>query len=279
MVETYMPKSLREALDLLEFKDCTIFAGGTDLMVRKKQWAGLPSSFDVPVVYISEIKELREIKRDEGHLYIGAACTFSELIESSLIPDFYKSVFVEMASPAIRNSATIGGNICNASPAGDCLPLLYALGASLVIESGCRKYEAAIEDFITGPGKIILKAGELVTQIKIPEKDFNIKKYRKVGARKSTALSKLSFVGLADMDDKGLHDIRIAFGAVSPTVVRNREIEEEIISMRNAGFLDIQEIKSYYDALIKPINDQRSTAYYRKACCKRLLEDFLIGIL
>ncbi|OGO78134.1 MAG: molybdopterin dehydrogenase [Clostridiales bacterium GWB2_37_7] len=279
MVEVYKPQSLKEALELLEFNDCTVFAGGTDLMVKKKQWTGLEPCFDKPVVLISEIDELTEIKRDENYLYIGAACTFSQLIESSLIPEFYKCVFVEMASPSIRNMATIGGNICNSSPAGDCLPLLYALDANLLIQSSCRNFEVPIEDFIIGPGRNILKSGELVTKVKILNSNFNIIKYRKVGARKSTVLSKLSFIGLADMEDKRLHDIRLAFGAVAPTVVRNREIEAEILNMYSMGLVDVQEITGYYSILIRPIDDQRSTAKYRKSSCKRLLEDFIKSLL
>lgn len=275
MVEIYKPKALKEALEILEFEDCTIFAGGTDLMVKKKQWSGLIPSFDKPVMFISEIPELTKLHQDEGFLSIGAACTLTQLIESELIPDFYKKVFVEMASPSIRNTATLGGNICNASPAADSLPLLYALDAVLHIESSCRKIEVPIEDFVFGPGQTILHSDDLITAIKIPKKDFTIVEYRKVGARKSTVLSKLSFIGLACIDKDGLHDIRLAFGAVAPTVVRNRDIEKEICSMHQADFIDLQEICNYYGVLIKPIDDQRSTAAYRRSVCLRLLEAFI----
>jgi xanthine dehydrogenase FAD-binding subunit len=279
MVASYKPKTLQEALEILEFEDCTVFAGGTDLMVKKKQWAGLEPSFDKPVMFISEIKELTALYRDDKYIFIGAACTLSLLIDSEIIPSFYKDVFVEMASPSIRSTATLGGNICNASPAADSLPLLYALDAILLIENSCRKMEVPIDEFITGPGRNILKTGELITAIKIPIKEFAFAAYRKVGARKSTALSKLSFVGLANIDHEGLQDIRLAFGAVAPAVVRNRGIEEEIVSMYSSGFIDMYEINKYYGVLIKPIDDQRSTAEYRKSVCLRLLADFIKNIL
>jgi xanthine dehydrogenase FAD-binding subunit len=279
MVASYKPKTLKEALEILEFEDCTVFAGGTDLMVKKKQWAGLEPSFDKPVMFISEIKELTALYRDDKYIFIGAACTLSLLIDSEIIPSFYKDVFVEMASPSIRSTATLGGNICNASPAADSLPLLYALDAILLIENSCRKMEVPIDEFITGPGRNILKTGELITAIKIPIKEFTVAAYRKVGARKSTALSKLSFVGLANIDHEGLHDIRLSFGAVAPTLVRNRGIEEEIVSMYSSGFIDMYEINKYYGVLIKPIDDQRSTAEYRKSVCLRLLADFIKNIL
>jgi xanthine dehydrogenase FAD-binding subunit len=279
MVASYKPKTLQEALEILEFEDCTVFAGGTDLMVKKKQWAGLEPSFDKPVMFISEIKELTALYRDDKYIFIGAACTLSLLIDSEIIPSFYKDVFVEMASPSIRSTATLGGNICNASPAADSLLLLYALDAILLIENSCRKMEVPIDEFITGPGRNILKTGELITAIKIPIKEFAFAAYRKVGARKSTALSKLSFVGLANIDHEGLQDIRLAFGAVAPAVVRNRGIEEEIVSMYSSGFIDMYEINKYYGVLIKPIDDQRSTAEYRKSVCLRLLADFIKNIL
>jgi xanthine dehydrogenase FAD-binding subunit len=275
MVELYKPKSIKEALEILEASACTVFAGGTDLMVKKKQWSGLPPRFLKPVLFISGLKELKSISRDNENITIGAACTLSHLIESSLIPDTYKQVFREMASPSIRNTATIGGNICNASPAGDTLPLLYALGAVLRVESSLRKIDIPIEDFITAPGRTALKEGELLTYIRIPVKEFQLVEYRKVSARRSTALSKLSFIGLAEINDNMLQDIRLAFGAVGPTVIRNRELEREIISAQKEGLASMKAICSYYDRLIKPIDDQRSTAFYRRAVCNRLLIEFL----
>lgn len=276
MVEVYKPASLKEALDTLSFTDCTVFAGGTDLMVRKKQWSGLAPHFEKPVMFITQLKELKDIYIEKGCLVIGAACTFSELIDSQLIPDYFKAVFRQMASPGIRNTATIGGNICNASPAGDCLSLLYALDASLEIQSGCRKANIQITEFIQGPGKTVLWSDELVSAIRVPLREFNTVKYRKVGTRKATALSKLSFIALADTNENGLADVRIAFGSVAPTVVRSRDIEEELISMINSGSIDIAEISGDYNIFIKPISDQRSTAFYRKEACKRLLEEFIL---
>lgn len=279
MVDAYIPTSLKEALDILSNTDCTIFAGGTDLMVKKKQWAGLAPCFKKPVMFVSNLKELKGIAIDGGSLVIGSACTLSELIESELIPDYFKTVFRQMASPGIRNTATIGGNICNASPAGDCLPLLYAMDATLEIQSCCRKVTTSIADFISGPGKTTLWSDELLTSVRIPAAAFNTVVYRKVGTRKSTALSKLSFIGLADKNEEGLQDVRIAFGSVAPTVVRSRDIEEELIGMINTGVLDIDEVCGDYNIFIKPVTDQRSTAFYRKLGCKRLLVDFIFDSL
>lgn len=247
-------------------------------MVRRKQWSGLAAKFEKPVMFISDMEELTAIRKDGDYINIGAACTLTQLIDNSLIPDFCKIVFQEMASPAIRNVATIGGNICNSSPAGDSLPLLYALDASVVVENRFRWREIPIEEFITGPGQNILNPNEIVSAIRLPIESFDTFVYRKVGTRKACAISKLSFAALAKKDDGKLKDVRIAFGAAAPVVIRCRDVEEEIISMYNKGLLEIEEIIKYYEPLFKPIDDQRSTASYRKKVCKRLLEDFLKNI-
>jgi CO/xanthine dehydrogenase FAD-binding subunit len=275
MVITYRPKSLMEALEAIEFTDYTVFAGGTDLMVKRKQLAGLLPSFDKPVMFISDLSELKQVTIKDGFLYIGAACTFTDIIENYLIPEFYKEVFMQIASPAIRNSATIGGNICNSSPAADSLPLLYALDAALVIENSCRRAELPISDFITGPGRNILTSSELVTAVKLPIQSFEKTCYKKVSSRRSNALSKISFVALANIENDVYKDIRIAFGSVAPTVIRSLDIEEDIITMSSQHALDINQIARDYATLIKPIDDQRSTAFYRKEVCNRLLADFL----
>ena len=135
MVEAFAPKSKEEALRFLNDKKCIILAGSTDLMVKRKKWSGCLPYFDSDVIFIRHLKELKNIKIDEKYLSIGAACTLTELEENILMPKYFKEVILSIASPAIRNVATIGGNICNASPAGDILPLLYALDAILIIES------------------------------------------------------------------------------------------------------------------------------------------------
>ncbi|TDT63668.1 FAD binding domain-containing protein [Fonticella tunisiensis] len=277
MVKVYRPSNLKEALEIISSEKCTLFAGGTDLMVKGKSWSGLEPSFDRPVVFISDLDELRKIKINEFFLTIGGACTFTRIIDNSQIPDFIKEAFIMIASPGIRNMATIGGNICNSSPAGDCLPLLYAMDASVVLESIYGRREVNIEDFILGPGKNVIGWNEILTEVRIPTKNFKIRAYRKVGTRKSTALSKVSFAGLAEIEGEELKDIRFAFGAVGPTVVRSRRIEKKIVEMVSEKKLEVGEIKKMYGSIIKPIDDQRSTANYRREVCLRFVENFLMS--
>lgn len=280
MVEIYKPKTLKEVLQILNKEQVVIFAGGTDLMVKRKQWSGMTPKFEKPIVFIADIHELKKIEKSEDKLTIGSAVTYTELIESLLIPEYMKNIFRQVASPAIRNIGTIGGNIGNSSPVGDTLPLLYALEAKVNIQTEVSKRQVDIKDFILGPGANDLKEGELITSIEIPLKEFSVIDYRKVGTRKSTALAKLSFLGIAEIKDNKIHNIRISFGAVAPTIVKSKDIEDKVVKKSlNGEEIDKNELIALYDKLIRPIDDQRSTKDYRKTVCLNLLNNFLEKII
>ena len=122
MVETFIAKNIDEALDLKSKHDAIVFAGGTDLMVEYLRGSNLIAKFEKPVVFINSINELKGIKEDENNIIIGAATTFDEIIKSDLTPQVLKESASGIAGPPIRNIATIGGNIGNASPSADSLP-------------------------------------------------------------------------------------------------------------------------------------------------------------
>lgn len=276
IIKSYIPKDLEEALAIIDKEDAIVIAGGTDLMVRRKRSSGLMPNFDKTTVFISRLQELKNIKKEDNFLIIGAACTFTEIAESNLVPDCFKEVISDIASPAIRNIATIAGNICNASPAADILPLLYALEAELVVKSIAGERIIPIENFIIGPGKHILNKNEIVKEIKIPLVDFNKFYFKKVGTRKATAISKLSFVAFAKINDDIIEDIRISFGAVAPTIVKSKELENKVVS-KNVNDIKLikDQILNDYSLLINPIDDQRSNKKYRKQVSLNLLNDFL----
>jgi xanthine dehydrogenase FAD-binding subunit len=276
MVNTYHPKELEEALAIRAREKTILLAGGTDLMVKRKNWSGLLPEFQLPVLFLNEIEELKKINRKEQFLKVGAAITLSDLLREELIPEVLKEAIREMASPAIRNLATLGGNICNASPAGDTLPFLYATDATLVLKSLTGERKMSVDAFIHGPGKTAIREDEILTEVIIPINTFNKAYFKKVGTRKANAISKLSFVGLARVSEAKVEDIGICFGAVGPTIVRRKEIEAKIIGTglsELAGL--IPEIVRLYEPCIKPIDDQRSKAFYRKTVSLRILEFFL----
>lgn len=275
-MEAYRPLNINEALAVRSEKDVYVLNGGTDLMVKKKNEEGLIPKFDKAVMFISQISELKKIYKDEKYIHIGSGCTFSEIIKNDVINELLKEPSINIASPAIRNAATIGGNICNSSPAADILPALYSLEAKLQLQSIKSQRLIDIQDFITGPSRNILSKDELLTEILIPAYDFNKSLYKKVGTRKSTAISKLSFMGLAKVENGKAADIRMSFGAVGPTIVKSKAIENEIEGKSPEEILsNLESIKEQYSRIINPIDDQRSTAKYRKRVCLNLVSCFL----
>lgn len=269
MVNGYMPNTLEDALKIRRENEVVLYAGGTDLMVRKEE--------SIPYLFLNLIPKLQEVTEDKETIYIGAACIYSDLLQNKVIPDILKKSIATIASPAIRNAATIGGNIGNASPAGDTLPVLYALDARLKIRTLDSEKEVNIKDFIIGPKKTILEKDAIIEQIIIPKKRADIPfYYQKVGARKADAISKLSFAGIYQLENGRLTDFACAFGAVGPTVIRATSIEQMLLgkTMEEVRIL-IDDVINQYSLVINPIDDQRSTAIYRKKVSLNLLGDFL----
>lgn len=276
MVDAYRPKTLVEALKIRKEVDCLPIAGGTDLMVQKARGTGLGPGFEKPLLFLGHLPELHRIEKKEGYIHIGPSVLLSDLLLNPLIPDTFKKAIALMASPPSRNLATLGGNICNASPAGDTLPFLYAVNGELLLENDAFERQTAIEDFITGPKQTDLKPDELLTDIIIPDMDLPITYYRKVGQRRGMSLTKASFHGLAEVLDGYVEDLRMAFGSVAPTVVRSWDIENSLIGESVNRLKNLyQEILELYEPLIQPIDDARSSAEYRKNVCFNILKDFL----
>ena len=184
-----------------------------------------------------------------------------------------------MASPALRNCATIAGNIGNASPAGDTLPVLYIFEALIVLETKNKSRILSIEEIILGPRKTVILETEFITEIIIPLTEFSEILFEKVGGRKADAISKVSFAGGIILKDNKIRSIRIAYGAVGPTVVRDKAIEEKYTNLtRQELKAKIDDIKMDYKKIVKPIDDQRSSKEYRQKVAINLLEKFVDSI-
>lgn len=273
----YYPTTLSEALKYMkENSPMVIVSGGTDVMVAGKKGEHM--------IFLNQVEELKNVNKEDGILKIGAECTYAEMLNNEKIPEVLKKPMRKIASPAVRSSGTLSGNICNASPAGDSLPVLYALNAVIVTQYLNDNYEVEteklpIEEFILGIRKIALRKEAIVTGIEIPVDNYrNISKlsYEKVGARRSEAISKLSFMGILKADEEKIYDVRIVFGSVSIKTVRRTEIEKKMVGLTLEELDDKKgEFIKAYSEFINPIDDQRSTASYRKKVCLNLLNDFL----
>ena len=280
MVEKFIPKTKAEALDILSKHDCYILAGGSDLMVVKKNVAGSLPKFDKDVCYISHIDELKGIYKDEKGLHIKAGTTMDEVENSPLTPSLLRKAISELASTNIRHFATLVGNIANASPAGDTIVVDVVLEATLKLESVQGERFVKADDFVQGVRKIDRKPNELITEIIFPELDYNGEMWFKVGSRKADSISKVMMAGIYKISGNSLGFCSLAFGSVSIKPVRSHELENELKGM---SLSDVKKNKNHiveeYAKLIKPIDDQRSTAEYRLTVAKNILGKFIDQIV
>lgn len=263
--KTYFPQTLQEALEILKTRPATPFAGGTDLMIRKRQWQGARRRFTQDVVFISHLAPLKHLVKTEHGLSIGACVTQQTCVDSTIVPDHIKRVIALMATPAIRNAATIGGNIVNAARVADTLPMLVALGASLVLESHQGQRQVLVKDFIKGTYQTDLQAGELLVSVEIPDFHPTFVGYQKLGNRKASILSKLS-VYVAYAPD----DLRIAIGAVNDNIIRSEALEQAWQKDK-----DLPRLLKGYQALMESYDDKRSTRAYRETVSLNLIEQFM----
>ena len=272
----YIPSSLDDALNFLNEHDAYICAGGTDLMVLKRNEAGLLPKFDKDVLYISNLKELSKTYEDDEFIHIGATATLDKIYNNKLTPKLLKQAIGEVASINIRHFATLVGNIANASPAGDTIVIDYLLDAVLKLESkkGTRLVKA--EDFVLGIRKIDRHPDELVTEIMFPKQKYDHGMWYKVGSRKADSISKVSVAGAYSVKDGKVERIALAYGSTAITVRRSHELEKEIegLSQKELGNR-VEEFVEKYSKIISPIDDQRSNKEYRLLVAKNITRKFL----
>jgi CO/xanthine dehydrogenase FAD-binding subunit len=266
MVNGYFPLTLAEALNIRGEVRVVPYAGGTDLMIKGQN--------ELPFLYLNKLNELHEISSGDSYYRIGAACTFTEIIDHPEAPEVLKAAVKEIGAPAIRNLGTVGGNICTGSPKADSALMLYAVAAMLRLQSARGERIIPISDFHLGRGKTSLGTDELLTEVLIPRRDYKYY-FKKVGARKALAISRVSFAGVFEARDGVITNCAAAFGAISDTVFRSRETEAMLLGKTVAEAKALKpEILAAYDALINPIRG-RVSEKYRKTVCRNLLSDFL----
>ena len=280
MVNKYIPRSLNEALDILASKDCYIVAGGSDMMVIKKNTAGLLPRFDKDVLYVSHIEELKKVYEDKDGIHIGAGAHLYDLEHNELVPELLRKCISEVASVNIRHFATLAGNIANASPAGDTIVIDVLLDAEVVLASKKEIRKVKAEDFVLGVRKIDRHPDELITELIFPVHKFDKELWHKVGSRKADSISKLSFAGAYSLSGDKVKEFRCAFGSVAIKVARSHELEKKIEGM------SLSELKAHKDELmekyshvIAPIDDQRSNKEYRQKVAMNILAKFLDEII
>jgi CO/xanthine dehydrogenase FAD-binding subunit len=266
-VPVHLPVSVDAAVSALAAEPAaTVLAGGTDLMVEVNEGRRRPGS---SLVVVNRIPELRSWRRsaDASSVTIGAAVSWSELVEGPLaemIPALAQASRT-VGSPQIRNAGTLGGNLATCSPAGDGLPVLAALGATVELASASGRRSLPVGDFMLGVKRTALGPGEIIVSVTLPIVD-GWQGYAKVGVRNAMVIAVASACVVLD---RATRSVAVALGSVGPTVLRCPEAEEYL-----AGVIDWDRLEARVDDLVRfrelvsaasrPISDHRSTADYRR---------------
>lgn len=266
-IEVLSPQTLGEALELLDQNQTQlkIVAGGSDVIVQLRDGVIKTNR----LLNILTLKELRFIRQANGRIHIGSLATYNDITASTLTRT-RAWVLVEAARQIgaiqLQNTATLGGNLGNASPAGDSLPPLYALDATIVARSKFGQREIPIGDYFTSYRRTMLGPNELIQEVHFPQLEKNDRgRYLKLGLREANAISIVDVaVVLRDRKPDGsFSEARVALGAVAPTIVRARECEKSLTNrVLNPENIHEAALLAANDA--KPIDDIRGSAAYRK---------------
>ena len=257
-------RSLDDALSLLAAAPkADLLNGGTDLMVEINFGRKRPES----VITIDRIEELRELSAN-GTVRMGAGVTFTTILERDCGSNALREAARTVGSPQIRNAATIGGNVATSSPAGDSLPVLAALDATVQLRSTRGARTVAFAEFMTGPKKNVRAADELITAVEWHDAGPS-QIFMKVGTRNAMVIA---VAGLALVADRGRKRVGIGLGSCGPTILRAPEAEAFAAGLFDeAGWRPFvpsesacTEFGSKVAAAARPIDDVRGTAAYRR---------------
>ena len=267
----YRPEHLHDALSLYsQIPHAVVMAGGTDLMSRHAELQ--------TVIDLNGIPDLQKISRRERYLEIGPALPISRIISISrqVMPQVLFDALTIMAVPAIRNLATLGGNVCAASPHSTSLPALYVLEASLELRSATTSRWLPVSQFIEGVGQTARRPGELLTRIRVPFGEWNVQLFKRYASPVDPLIPFASFCGVARISKGTLQDVRFALGSVAKTVIRQRRLESPFVGHK----LPVREselawLTSELSSHLEPEEDGVCTQSYRRETAIRLVKWFV----
>lgn len=259
----HRPVTITELKEDLSHPGARILAGGTDIVPRMRQ-----GNFSAPIlVDTSGVEAMRFIEDQGSEIVLGALTTHQEVADSALLQNINPALVTAAESIGCQQTrcrGTVGGNIANASPAADTLPPLLIFDATLLLQSLEGERRIPLEKFLLGPGQTDLQEGEFIHSISfMPMFGSWGAAFIKVGKRSGMAVSVVNAAAAVILNDKGkINDIRIALGAVAPTVIRCRRVEQSLLGKEPEPAL-MKEIHDACQDEISPITDIRSTAEYR----------------
>lgn len=268
--------TVEAALDYLQKDNVKILAGGTDLINQIKADKVSPAA----VLFIGNITDLKVLSVRNG-LTIGAAAAMESVERSTDVRKNYPGLAEAINSIGgwqIRNSATIAGNICNASPGADTVPALVVHGAEVVIagkkDGVVIERTVLLEDFLTGPGQTVLEKGEFVTTVKVPAVSSNSSSAFMRIARVTLDIAKINCAAWIQIENRVCTDVRVAVGSAAPTVVRAFSVEKILKGQEPTAELIGRAAFEVADDIF-PITDIRSSDKYRKKVASVLVRDVL----
>jgi CO/xanthine dehydrogenase FAD-binding subunit len=266
-IDVVTPRSLEEALSILSKNQSglKIVAGGSDVIVQLRDGVLKAER----LLNVLSLKELRFVRKDGEHIHIGSLATYSDIVHSPLTRDHawpLVGAARQIGAFQLQNTATLGGNLGNASPAGDSLPPLYALDAIVATRSESGKREIPIEQFFLGYRKLALRPDELIEEVYfkgLGDKDRG--SYLKLGLREANAISivDIAIVLREGTENQSFSDARVALGAVAPTIRRARKCEKALIA-KPLTTETLKKAASLAADDASPIDDIRGSAQYRK---------------
>lgn len=270
----FAPQKIEEALEILSKygKEIKVIAGGTDLLIQYYDRLYEVGSW----LDLKNINELKDIRINKNQIEIGAMVTHTQLEKSEDIKKYFpilSQAAADIGSPQIRNRGTIGGNIVNASPAGDLLAPLMAYKAKFKLLSTQGEKLVPAEGFFIGPKKTILESAQLLTQIilALPKK----KTYGcwiKIGKRKASIIATITLALVVEIaeDNKTIKEVRTCLGSVAPTPIEIKEIRKKLLG-KNFNQLHFAVLGQMVEDKISPIDDIRGTREYRKDVAKEIM--------
>lgn len=280
MMQSYdRPETIDLALAILARHPCTIIAGGTDVypaLATAQAWGKLSAA---RILDVSALPDLDSIVETDNSFRIGCRVTWTHVLEADL-PNWFEVLRLaarEVGGVQIQNRGTVAGNVCNASPAADGMPVLMTLDAQVELTSQTGRRLLPLADFVTGNRKTGRKTNELLTAIVIPKRDLAARShFLKLGARDYLVISIVMVAGLMEIDAAGrISAARIAVGSCSEVAQRLPALEAALIGQmtteRLSGVVDETHL-----AGLAPIDDPRGSADYRRGAAltlvRRLLE-------
>ncbi len=239
-----------------------VVAGGTNFIPNLRDGTVRPKL----VVDLSGLKTLNYIKEKNGQIKVGALTTIADLLKSPIIKKRAPVLWAacsQFAGPVVRNRATVGGNLVDASPAADTAVPLLALKAQVRLRSQSGQRTLALDKFFTGYRKTAIKSGEILTEVAFPIAPRGTKYgYHKLGRRNAMAISVASVAVVLEMKGKTCKDVAIALGAVAPTPMRIAKAEA-LLKGKRVDVELAQKCGEMVAGCVKPIDDIRASADYR----------------